>query len=369
MKVAVIADWLTSRGGAEEVIVDILKVYPQADIYTSTYNHKLFPEFAKNKVYTSFLQKIPFLKYKHQLLITLMPLAFESFDLSKYELVISSSVACSKGVITKPETLHISYCHTPMRFTWNQCHTYIKNFPLPSILKKIATKQIHKIRMWDFLASQRVDKFIANSENVKKRIKKYYKQESIVIHPGVKKPTISKQPHPEKNEYYLGLGRIISYKKFDLIIKAFNQTQKNLVIIGDGNMLKSLKKLNTNPNTKFLGFVDNKTKNQYLSNAKALIFPQDEDFGITPLEAQSHGVPVIAFNKGGAKETVNQQTGIFFDHQTPNSINQAIQEFESKQFEKNTIIQHANTFSNNIFQAKIKKTIDQLYADHQKTMA
>jgi glycosyltransferase involved in cell wall biosynthesis len=369
MKVAIIADWLTSRGGAEEVIIDILKVYPDADIYTSTYNPRLFPEFKNTKVTTSFLQKIPFLKHKHQLLISLMPIAFESFDLSKYDVVISSSVACSKGVITKPETLHVSYCHTPMRFAWNECHTYIKNFPLPSILKKLATKQIHKIRMWDFLASQRVDQFIANSENVQKRIKKYYKADSQVIHPGVKMPPSITYKKTETQDYYLALGRIISYKKFDLIVKAFNINKKNLVVIGDGNMLKKLKSINTNPNTKFLGFVSHKTKNKYLANAKALIFPQDEDFGITPLEAQILGTPVIAFNKGGAKETVNKSTGLFFNEQTESSLNEALTKFEKINFNKTQIKKHATTFCNTNFQKKFKQSIQKLYANHKKTMA
>lgn len=367
MKVAVIADWLTSRGGAEEVILDILKVYPEADVFTSVYNPELFPEIQENKVHTSFLQKIPFIKHKHQILISLMPLAFESFDLSKYNIVISSSVACSKGVITKPETLHVSYCHTPMRFTWNDCHSYIKNFPLPNIIKKFATKKLHKLRQWDYLAAQRVDQFIANSHNVQKRINKYYRRDSIVIHPGVKLEQNSKQNL--KENYYVALGRLISYKRFDLIIDAFNQSKKNLVVIGDGNMKSSLIKRNTNPNTKFLGFVNHETKISTLAKAKALIFPQDEDFGITPLESQILGTPVIAFAKGGALETVNNKTGVFFKEQSTQSLNKAINDFENIKLDQQDIIKHAKSFSNQIFQEKIKKTITAMYENHQKEMA
>jgi glycosyltransferase involved in cell wall biosynthesis len=363
MRVALIADWLTSRGGAEEVIFDILKVYPDADIFTSVYNNKKFPELQKHKVTTSFLQKVPFINKKHQILVSLMPLAFESFDLSEYDIVISSSVACSKGVITKPETLHVSYCHTPMRFTWNDCHKYIREFPLPSIFKRLALKEIHKLRLWDYCAAQRVDNFIANSHNVKRRIKKYYKKDSIVVHPGVK---LQANKDNKKENYYVALGRLISYKKFDLIIKAFNKNQKNLLILGDGNMRKKLEKINTNLNTKFLGFVDNQTKNEKLSSAKALIFPQEEDFGITPLEAQSFGTPVIAFAKGGALETVTNQTGVFFQEQTPDSINDAINKFEQIEFDSKKIKLHAQTFSNKIFQKKLKQTIDNMYEKHQK---
>lgn len=366
MKVAIIADWLTSRGGAEEVILDILKVYPEADVFTSVYKSENFPELKKNKVYTSFLQKIPFLNKKHQVLISLMPLAFESFDLSKYDLVISSSVACSKGVITKPSTLHISYCHTPMRFAWNDCHEYIQKFPFPNFVKKLAHKKIHKLRQWDYLAAQRVDQFIANSYNVQKRIKKYYQRDSKVIHPGVKLTTQKKH---EKEDYYIALGRLISYKRFDLIVKAFNKTKKNLLILGDGNMAKELKKLNTNPNTKFLGFVDNETKIEKLSKAKALIFPQEEDFGITPLESQMLGTPVIAFSKGGALETVTQQTGKFFDKQTPDSLNEAIKEFEKTEYNPKDISNHAKSFSNKIFQNNIEEVIKAMYENHKKEMA
>jgi glycosyltransferase involved in cell wall biosynthesis len=369
MKVAIIADWLTSRGGAEEVIFDLVKIYPQAEIFTSVYNPKKFPELKKTTVHTSFLQKIPFFNKKHQLLISLMPLAFESFDLSKFNLVISSSAYCSKGVITKPSTLHVCYCHTPMRLTWDGSHQFIKEFPLPSLLKKLATNQIHKLRSWDYLASQRVDQFIANSNYISKRIQKYYKRNAIVIHPGtsinhqVPKPS----PIPHKN-FYLALGRLISYKRFDIIVKAFNQAQKNLVIIGKGNMLKKLKELNTNPNTHFLGFVDLKTKNQYLLQANALIFPQEEDFGITPIEAQSFGTPVIAYNKGGATETVTSKTGLFFQKQTPTDLNHAIQKFESQKFNPQDILKNAQQFDRLNFQSKIKQTIQTMYEQHQEKM-
>ena len=369
LKVAVVTDWLTSRGGAEKVIFDILKLFPQADIFTSVYEEKLFPELKKHKVKTSFIQNIPFSSKKHQLFISLMPLAFESFDLSNYDLVISSNVACSKGIITKPSTLHVCYCHTPPRFAWDDSHNYNKNFPIPNILKKIGNKQLHKFRLWDQVAANRVDVFLTNSKFVEKRILKYYKQSSTVIYPGINIPNPSDNithsiPH---KDYYLALGRLISYKRFDLIIEAFNQNHKNLIIIGDGNMKKKLQKINTNPNTHFLGYVDSKTKNKYLLQAKALIFPQIEDFGLTPLEAQSYGTPVIALDKGGARETViKNQTGIFFNDQTVESLNQAIQQFEKTNFDKENIVKHSKKFSSENFCHKFQETILNLYEQHQK---
>lgn len=364
MKVAIITDWLTSRGGAEKVIFDILKVYPNAEIFTSIYNPKKFPELKDSKVHTSFIDKIPFAKKMHPLFITMMPLAFESFDLSKFDLVISSNVACSKGVITKPSTLHISYCHTPMRFAWDGCHEYIKLFPIPKFLKGLASKKIHKLRIWDKIASQRVDKFIANSKHVQKRIKKYYQSDAKVIYPGIKIEKYSKQ---KKEDYYLSYGRLISYKKFDITIKAFNKTQRNLIVIGDGPLLKELKKLNTNPNTKFLGYVSKETLTKTISKAKALIFPQEEDFGLTPIEAQSLCTPVIAYRKGGATETViENKTGIFFDQQTSKSLNSCIKEFESKNFDQREIHSNATKFDTKNFQKNLKEFVDKQIKEHQR---
>lgn len=370
LKVAIIADWLTSRGGAEKVILDILKVFPQAEIFTSLYNSKLFPEFQNNKVHTSFIQKIPGAKNHHQLFITLMPLAFESFDLSSFDLVISSNVACSKGVITKPSTLHVSYCHTPTRFAWDDSHNYIKNFPLPKILKSLGQKQLHKYRIWDQAASQRVDKFLTNSNFVKKRILKYYKQNADVIYPGIETAQLKSTKKLPHSNFYVALGRLISYKRFDLIVETFNKSNKTLIIIGEGNNRKKLEKLNTNSNTHFLGYISKDLKNQYLKQAKALIFPQIEDFGLTPLEAQNFGTPVIAFDKGGAKETViDQKTGLFFPEQTTSSLQEAIDKFEKLNLDTTEITQHASNFSSQNFQKTLAKKISELYEQHKKTFS
>lgn len=362
MKVAIVTDWLTSRGGAEKVIFQILKIFPDAEIFTSVYEPKNFPELKDRKVHTTFINKFPFSKKKHPLFVSFMPLAFESFDLSKFDLVISSNVACSKGIITKPETLHISYCHTPMRFAWDDYNQYIKNFPLPNFLKPFARKLIHKLRIWDKVASQRVDHFATNSKHVQKRIKKYYQRESTVIYPGIETSNYEKQT---KEDFYLTYGRLIAYKRFDLTIEAFNKSQKNLVVIGKGRMLKKLKKLNTNPNTKFLGYVSKSELQENIKKAKALIFPQEEDFGLIPLEAQNANTPVIAFNKGGATETViPEKTGLFFDHQSIESLNKAINKFEKLNLNQKEIHKQASKFSNKQFRDNFKQFIDRKLKEH-----
>lgn len=353
-KIAIIADWLTNQGGAEKVVYDIHKVFPDAPIYTSIYNSEKLPQFKNADIRTSFLQNFPLAKDKHQLYLALMPYAFESFDLSEYDIVISSSFACAKGIITAPETTHICYCHNPMRYIWDESHQYIKEHNFNPILKLIAKPFLHKIRIWDRVTADRVDHFIANSEFVAKRINKYYQRKATVINPGIEftyeKPKIKEK----KENYYLAAGRIKAFKRFDLLIETFNETKQNLKIVGTGEDLERLKKLNTNPNTEFLGFVSNNELSRLFTNARGFLFPQAEDFGITPVEAQYFGCPVIAYGKGGSLETVIQnKTGIFFYEQNTESLKNALLEFENTYFDYESINQHANNFSSEIFRKKI----------------
>lgn len=365
-KIAIICDWLTNLGGAEQVVLDMHEAFPNAPIYTSIYNQQKLPQFRKAKIKTSFLQKFPFAKKAHQLYLGLMPYAFESFDLSKYDIVISSCFACSKGVITKPETLHICYCHNPMRYVWDDSHSYLKEHGFPWIVKALAKPLLHKIRLWDSLAAKRVDKYIANSEFVSKRIQKYYHYKSEVIHPGVRFNQTEVSLKAEKGDYYLAVGRLKAYKRFDLLVKAFNQTEKKLLIVGTGENLNQLKKINTNPNTQFLGFVDEEDLKKYYQNAKALLFPQCEDFGITPIEAQYFGCPVIAYNKGGATETViNKKTGVLFEHQNIDSILKAIQTLETLDLNPKEIHKHATQFQSKNFQEKLKKFVHEAYNSYR----
>jgi len=368
MKIAVVADWLTNQGGAENVVLDIMKAFPDADLFTSIYNEKKLPQFAKYKPKTSFVNSLPFAKNKHQLYLGLMPYAFESFDFSQYDIVISSNFACSKGVITKVETMHICYCHTPMRYVWGDYIDFIKRYRLPKILKVLAKPILHKLRMWDFLASKRVDYWIANSSYIQKRIKKFYKQESLVLNPSRENPLDEKASIPkfENTDFYLAIGRLTSHKRFDITIKAFNKSKKNLIVAGKGAMLSKLKKINTNPNTHFIGFVSKKQRAWLYQNAKALIFPQNEDFGITPIEAHSYGCPVVAYNAGGILDTVNTKNGVLFDYQTAESLNQAIEKLEKQNFNPQEIKQENQKFSPREFQTKLKKIILKAYDTHKE---
>lgn len=352
-KIAIVADWLTNPGGAEKVILDLHQTFPEAPIFTSIYNPEKLPEFSNAVIHTSFIQKLPFAKSKHQLYLALMPYAFESFDFSDYDIVISSSFACAKGIITKPGTTHICYCHNPMRYIWDESHQYLKEHNFNAILKFISKPFLHKIRIWDKISADRVDHYIANSQFVADRIKKYYHKEATVIHPGITFPSTPKI-QTEKKDFYLAAGRLKPFKRFDLIIETFNQTQKNLIIAGTGEDLERLKKLNTNPNTQFLGYISTEKLQKLFTQAKGFIFPQAEDFGITPVEAQFHGCPVIAYNKGGALETIiNKKTGLFFHHQNSESLLNAINEFEKIKFDYKKIQQHAEKFSNKNFKNKI----------------
>jgi glycosyltransferase involved in cell wall biosynthesis len=365
MKIAVVADWLTNQGGAENVVLDIMETYPDADLYTSIYNEKALPQFLKYKPITSFIDYLPFAKTKHQLYLWLMPFVFESFDFSEYDIVISSSFACSKGIITKPNTLHICYCHTPMRYVWGRYIDFIKRYKLPTIIKSLAKPLLHKLRIWDYLAAQRVDVFIANSSYIQKRIKKFYKKDSIVLNPAIEEPIKGAESF-EFSNYYLCIGRLTSHKRFDLIIKAFNENKLNLVVAGKGDVLSDLKNLNSNENTKFVGFVSKAQRAWLYKNAKALIFPQEEDFGITPVEAQSYGCSVIAYNKGGIKDSVTNKTATLFNKQTAEEINQAIKEHSKKSLDKQEIKKHAESFYNKNFRKKLKKIIEQEYDTHKK---
>ncbi len=358
MKVALIHDYLTQYGGAERVLEALCEIYPDAPIYTLIYDEKLIEKkFPGRKIYSSFLQKVPFAKKRHRSFLVLMPLAIEQFDLSDYDLVISDTASYAKGVITLPKTKHICYCHTPTRYAWDDSHKYIRDFPFPDFVKKFIPYFMTYIRTWDFQASQRPDFYLANSNFVAKRIKKYYKQDALVIHPPVDtlKFNFSKNSAKKnKGSYFLMVGRLLSYKKFDLAITAFSKIGLPLKIVGNGPERKKLEKI-ASDNIEFLGALEDEKLREYYQNAKALIFPQEEDFGIVPLEAMALGRPVIAFEAGGARETViSGKTGIFFKEQTEESIIDAVSRFKDLSFDVDFIRNHAKTFDKKIFKEKIR---------------
>lgn len=355
MKVAIIHDWLTVYGGAERVVEQFLKIFPDADLYTTVYNEKNMGHiFPKEKVYTSFMQNIPFVLKIYTKLLHLMPKAFESFDLSAYDLVISSSSSCAKGVITRAETRHFSYVHTPMRYAWDLYHEYMRE---SGLITRMAMKKIlPKIRQWDVLSSYRVDQFIANSSIVQKRINKIYRRNSEVVFPPVNTDYFTPN---EKNaeDFYLVLSRFVPYKRIDLAIKACNELKKNLVIIGTGSQEKYLKSIAGSTVT-FTGRLDDEETRDYYRRCKAFLFPGYEDFGITPVEAQACGRPVIAYGRGGALDTViDEKTGVFFSEQTLESLCEGIAKFEELDFNSEKIRKHAENFSNKEFIIKIKNII------------
>lgn len=362
MKVAIVHDWLVSLGGGERVVEALHELFPDAPVYTTIYDKKRLPEsFEKIEVIPSFLQHVPFARKKHQGFLPLMPMAFESFDLSDYDLVISSSSSCAKGVITGANTVHICYCHTPMRYAWDFYHGYTKHFK--GIKKLMVSSLMKNIRIWDRLSADRVDYFIANSNNVANRIRKHYKRESTVIYPPV---DVEKyMPDNVQKNYYLIVSRLIPYKRVDLAIEAFNELGLPLKIIGSGTELKKLKQM-SKPNIEFLGILKDEEVKAYYANCKAFIFPGEEDFGITPLEAQACGIPVIAYGKGGALETViDGITGLLFLEQTRDALMQKVKLVENGcNFDKETIRNHALGFSKQEFQKKILAFIERVTEKH-----
>lgn len=365
-KIALVFDWMTTPGGAEKVNLLLHQMFPSAPIFTSVYNQKNFPEFEKAALKTSFIQNLPFAKKYHQLYLNLMPYAYESFDLSSFDIVISSSHSCAKGVITKPETLHICYCHSPMRYAWDNWQSYIDEYKMNTFLKNIGKKRMHKIRMWDRLSAERVDYFIANSTTTKRRIEKYYKKVSTVIHPSIK--TSGYKIAPETQGYYLAVGRLTPYKKFDLIVETFNQIGLPLKIVGTGVSERDLRKM-AKGNIEFLGYVEEKELKKLYSECEALIFPQIEDFGIIPLEAIASGRPVLAFKQGGALDTVTEsESGIFFAKQTPMHLKGAIEKYQKEKalFKPEKVREYAQKFDHSQFNKRLLEYIEEKWQIWQK---
>ena len=366
-RVAIVCDWLVSRGGAERVISAISDMFPHAPIYTAIYNQKNFPEFSEKQVITSFIQRLPFSTKKHYLYLPLMPYAFEQFDFSNFDIVISSSHSCSKGIITKPQTLHICYCHSPMMYAWDSCHQYFEQYGIPSLLKTTARKFLHEIRMWDRLAAERVDFFIANSTHVKNRIKKYYRKDSDVIYPPIE--TQKFNISSKEGTYFLAVGRLTSYKRFDLLVEVFNDLKIPLVIVGSGREENRLKKMAGRFIT-FLGNIPDYELNEIYQKSIALVFPQAEDFGIIPLEAMSCGKPVIALSEGGALETVIPgSTGLFFTEQTKEALKKTVLEFSALKWNRQEIRAHAEKFDKHVFESNLKRFIDEKWTFWKRNMA
>lgn len=374
-KIALVCDWLTNWGGAERCFMAFHEIWPEAPIYTLIYNEKKMPEFKNVNMITSPLQKNPLAKRKWQFFFNQMQYQIEQFDLSEYDIVLSASHSIAKGIITKPSALNICYLYSPTRYLWDYMYLYIREMRITKIgfidkvLKYYIKHQFHKIRAWDYLAGQRPDKIVSISNYIRNRTRKYYRRDSDVIYPPVNTNLYQPAGENEIGDYYLIVGRQIDYKRSDIVVEAFNKLDLPLVIIGEGPALEKLKKLSKNNKIKFTGRIPDAQVKEYFSKCIAMIHPQEEDFGITPLEAQSAGRPVIAYRAGGAMETViENETGIFFNSQTPEAIIEAIKNFDHKKFNPHKIRENALKFDTEVFKKNIKDYVENKYSEHIKNL-
>ncbi|HFS1809918.1 TPA: glycosyltransferase family 4 protein [Klebsiella pneumoniae] len=332
--VGIVADWLVTYAGAERVIKEFLDIFPESELYSIV--DFLQPE-ARNELHgkhavTSFIQNLPKSKNNYQKYLPLMPLAIEQLDVSSHDIILSSSHAVAKGILTGPDQLHISYVHSPIRYAWDLQHQYLREAGFNKGIKASIVKYLlHKIRLWDYRTANGVDHFIANSQFISRRIKKVYNRESTVIYPPVDVERFTL--NDKKEDYYFTASRMVPYKRIDLIVEAFSKMpEKKLIVIGDGSEIGKVKS-KASKNVEILGYQPNHIMLEHMQNAKAFVFAAEEDFGITPVEAQACGTPVIAFGKGGSLETirplgVDNPTGLFFSEQTIESIISQVNAFE-----------------------------------------
>lgn len=370
-KIALTADWLVSYAGAERVIKELIDLYPNLDLFSVVdfLSDESRTHFQGKRATTTFIQRLPKAETSYQKYLPLMPVAIEQLDVSAYDIVLSSSHAVAKGVLTGPDQMHISYVHSPIRYAWDLQHQYLREAKLDKGLKGIIAKYLlHKIRLWDYRTANGVNHFIANSHFIARRIKKVYGRNADVIYPPVDVRRFILNEN--KEDYYVTASRLVPYKRIDLIVDAFAaMPNKKLIVIGDGSEMSKIKSKATT-NVEILGFQPNEIMRDYMKNAKAFVFAAEEDFGITPVEAQACGTPVIAFGKGGSLETirpygVNKPTGVSFAEQTVPSLIDAINLFENI-FDKITpenCRENALRFSVDIFKDTFSKYIDEKWSE------
>jgi glycosyltransferase involved in cell wall biosynthesis len=375
LRVAVVHEWFTAIAGSEKVVEQILYLYPQADVFVVYADPETIREtkfLHGHAVNVSFIAKLPMASRLYRNYLPLMPIAVEQFDVSGYDIVISSSHAVSKGVLTGPDQLHISYVHSPMRYAWDLQHQYLRESRLEYGLKSwVAKWLLHKMRLWDYRTAAGVDHFVANSRFIGRRIKKVYGRDSDVIYPPV--DVASFDFFEQKQDYYLTASRLVSYKRVDLIVEAFSRMpEKRLVVIGDGPDMARLRTLAT-PNVQLLGYQPFSELKRYMQQAKAFVFAAEEDFGITPVEAQACGTPVIAYGKGGSRETVVGcsgsigATGIWFNEQSADSIVKSVLHFEGldSPILASACREHAERFSVERFRADFSRYVEERWAIFQ----
>lgn len=361
MKVAIVHYWWLSNRGGEAVCSALFELYPDADLFIHVCDEeivrKALPANFSGQIHTSFISRLPGAKKHYQKYLPFMPLALEQLDLSGYDLVLSSESGPAKGVITRPEALHICYCHSPMRYVWDMYHEYLGG--AGRVIRTLFPFVAHWLRVWDRLSADRVDYFIANSQFVAKRIAKFYRREATVIYPPVNTTEFS--PAPARGDFYLCLGQLVSYKRADLAVAAFNELDLPLVVIGEGELYDELKKM-AGPKVTLLGRQPFAVIKDHLARCKGLIFPGQEDFGIVPVEAMAAGAPVLAYARGGALETViDGKTGILFHEQTTAALIAAVQKIENKElvFNPSVLQAHAAHFDKAVFKQQMQRFINQ----------
>jgi glycosyltransferase involved in cell wall biosynthesis len=363
LRIAIVHYWFVGRAGGERVVEALCEMLPHADLFSPVADRSTMqPVLQSKKLRTSFLQHLPGATRFHRHLLFLQPLALEQFDLSSYDLVISSESGPAKGVITSSKTCHVCYCHSPMRYIWEMYPAYRRN--MNPLVGSIFAITAHYMRLWDYATAARVDSFAANSMFTASRIRKYYGRESQVIYPPVETAAGTLETPP--GDYYTAIGRLVEYKRFDLAIAACTQLGRRLTVIGDGPEYKRLRRI-AGPTIQFLGKVSDDELRANLAGSRALLFPGEEDFGIVPVETQSFGRPVIAYASGGALETVRgdlpgrpgieDPTGIFFDEQSPSKLAEAILHFEARQdrFSAESIRAHALQFDTSVFKERMEE--------------
>ena len=344
MKIALVHDWTIHMRGGEKVLDALAELFPKATLYTLFCNKKRVSENIRNlKIETSFLQWFPWVRYYYRWLLPLMPFAIQALTIKDADIVISSSHCVAKGIKIPTNAKHFCYCHTPMRYLWGFQDIYFEKYPL--ILRKMINWFLSFLRKWDLRNNSQVDYFIANSKFISERIERAYRRESRVIYPPLDIERF--QPCEFVSDYYLVVSHFVPYKKLDIVIKAFNELDRKLFVVGKGPLEAQYKKLRKSDTITFLGSLSDTELCKMYSGAKALIFPTEEDFGIVPLEAQACNTPVIALKRGGALESV--KTGVFFDEQTPEAVREAVMRFESKEIDRSKIRSAVEPFSRSEF--------------------
>lgn len=361
MKVALVHDWLNQLGGAEDVLENFVDMFPQAPLYTALYwRHQMPSHWQQWDIRTSFIDNLPLAYKKQQLYFPLYPFAFEQFDFRGYDLVLSNKSGFCHGIITDPETLHICYCLTPTRYVWRY-HQYAEQERLGGVVRRVLPPFLTFLRQWDRLAADRVDHFIAISQEVRRRIGKVYRREATIIYPPV--DTTRFAPSSHIADYYLIVGRLVPYRRIDLLIEAFNQMQRPLLIAGSGRDRERLEAM-AGPTIEFLGYVPDADLPDLLARCRAFMFPGEEDFGIAPIQAMAAGRPVIAYAAGGALDTVIPgKTGVLFAEQSVPAIIAAVEAFEAERVDSHLIQQHAAQFDTAVFQQKMTAFIEEKMSD------